>query len=171
MKKLRLLVTEACHKSCAGCCNKEWNLKKLPQVVTFNGFDEVSITGGEPTLLPVEKLIGLLREIAWDKYITTYLYTANVDPTVIVRVVKYLCGITFTLHDQEDADKFAEYDKALHAVTDGGEYTPKGALNLRLNVFKGITIPDNLLCNWTIRPEKEWIKNCPLPEDEVFMRL
>ena len=40
MKKLRLLVTKNCDRSCPGCCNKDWNLDKLPNATHLN-YDEM----------------------------------------------------------------------------------------------------------------------------------
>ena len=46
--------------------------------------------------------------------------------------------------------------------------------NLRLNVFKGIdlmNVDTQHTALWKIKTNIEWVKNCPLPKDEVFMRL
>jgi hypothetical protein len=42
--------------------------------------------------------------------------------------------------------------------------------SLRLNVFKGVSLAELNLSCWKVKPNIKWIKNCPLPEDEVFMR-
>jgi len=46
------------------------------------------------------------------------------------------------------------------------------SVSLRLNIFKGIYIPEVVdLSLWKVKKDMEWISNCPLPEDEVFMKL
>jgi molybdenum cofactor biosynthesis enzyme MoaA len=52
VKKLRLLVTERCARSCSGCCNHDWDLAALPTCESYAGYDEVLLTGGEPMLYP-----------------------------------------------------------------------------------------------------------------------
>jgi molybdenum cofactor biosynthesis enzyme MoaA len=44
MKKLRLLVTSECNRSCSGCCNKEWDLDKLPVCESYKDYDEIYLT-------------------------------------------------------------------------------------------------------------------------------
>ena len=43
--------------------------------------------------------------------------------------------------------------------------------SLRLNIFKGIPLLLYSNVNWKIKDNIEWMKDCPLPKDEVFMRL
>ena len=43
--------------------------------------------------------------------------------------------------------------------------------SFRLNVFKGVDISKLNTFGWKVKDEIEWIKNCSLPEDEVFMQL
>jgi hypothetical protein len=50
-------------------------------------------------------------------------------------------------------------------------YTNAGR-GMRLNVFEGVTIPEDTdLSLWKVKEQMVWIKDCPLPQDEVFMRL
>jgi hypothetical protein len=52
----------------------------------------------------------------------------------------------------------------------GGKIYKTRKKSLRLNVFKGVSVPKTW-SNWIVKKNMVWIKNCPLPEDEVFMKL
>ena len=43
--------------------------------------------------------------------------------------------------------------------------------SLRLNIFKGIDYSSIDTSLWDIKDNIEWIKNCPLPKNEVFQKL
>ena len=164
MKKLRLLITKACPKQCEGCCNKDWKLDELPICTDYSGYDEILITGGEPMIrnARVKFIIKSIRE--QNKSVRIYLY--SVLPNFhLWRLLHYklLDGITITLHDQEDVKYFLLFDR---------NFSLEGTdASLRVNIFKGIKIDtDSLMSNWIVKDDIEWIKDCPLPTDEVFMR-
>jgi len=167
MKKiLRLLVTKDCPRSCDGCCNKDWDLENLPVVKCFDDFDcdEILITGGEPlTDENVDKTIAIIEGINVlfpKKGRKVYVYTANPGWP---KILHYCDGITLTLHNQRDVPSFIRWKHTLET------YYEK---SLRLNIFKGVTLPkDIILVKWEVKRDVEWIKDCPLPEDEVFMKM
>ena len=165
MKKLRLLVTDECDRTCSGCCNKDWDLEKLPIVQSFNGYDEILLTGGEPMLYPdeiYEIIDGIKVENSTAKI---YLYSAKFNPALIYLLhISYLDGLTFTLHDSDDIRLFNLLNDQLLKLS----LTNK---SLKLNVFKGVNVSGINLSLWTVKDNITWIKNCPLPVDEVFMRL
>lgn len=172
-KKLRLLVTKKCPRDCEGCCNKDWNLDKLPVVKHYN-YKEIFITGGEPldpytTWGKTELLLDYLNHIDVSPARKVYVYTTNTNSHNIL----WKCdGVTLTLHDQQAADEFFsyEYDKFKQTVKTL-KYGHNKLVSLRLNIFKGIDIPDDVdLRDWVVKRDIVWIPNCPLPEDEVFMR-
>lgn len=168
MLKLRLLVTEKCLKNCEGCCNKDWDLKSLP-IFDLNDstmFDEIMITGGEPLLFPgkVISLISSIRYTGFDKNI--YMYTAKTSSFLPLLSVLYLLdGITITLHDKQDLEDFNSFYVIWNTIRNNNK-------TFRLNVFKEAELPkDWNFAGWKIKRDMEWIKNCPLPKDEVFMRM
>lgn len=173
IKKLRLLITKECPKNCEGCCNKDWKLNKLPIVKHYN-YDEVIITGGEPlnpysTWGKTELLLDYLNYIDINPKRKVYIYTANPDTYKIL----WKCdGITLTLHDQQSADEFFdEYHHKFKETYNLIKYRKNIILSLRLNIFKDIKIPEDIdLSIWNVKSDIEWIKDCPLPEDEIFMR-
>lgn len=161
-RKLRLLVTERCERNCRGCCNQDWDLSRLQVESDYSGYDEVSLTGGEP-LLEVERVEAVIRLIRESSQAKVWMYSAKLDnPELLCRVFKLLDGLTLTLHDQEDVARFSTVDSALREVTDYRERSK------RLNVFKGLYDLPTCSRDWIVKGEIEWIQNCPLPKGEVF---
>lgn len=166
--KLRLLLFEACPKNCPLCSNKGFDLKALPVVDGFAGYEEILLTGGEPMLEP-ELVRRVIREIRQQTDAPVYMYTAWLkDPLAFMDVLRLLDGICVSLHTQEDVWPFIVTDTLLFLNWE--EYENK---NLRLKIFEGIPkMATELDPNrrWQIE-RVQWIRNCPLPENEVFMRL
>ena len=162
MKKLRLLMFEKCNRRCEGCCNKDWDLDALPTISDYSEFDMVMLTGGEP-LLDCELLCKTIDNIQAQSNAIVIVYTAMIrDLNAFCRVLAKVNGITLTLHEQCDVDDF---DMLCEKIK------PKDVVgkSMRLNVFEDVktrSIPGY----WKIKRVK-WIKNCPLPEGEVLMRL
>ena len=170
MKKLRLLLFEECNRSCPGCCNKDWDLKSLPRVkeADLPSFDEIMLTGGEPMLHPTI----LLSTVGWIRTISNakvYLYTAKVDELYLaLSILSILDGICVTLHDQGDVAPFELFAKAVNRSERCKHKS------LRINIFQGVRFPKWWFLRfwrWKIKRKIQWIENCPLPKDEVFMRL
>jgi len=164
MKKLRLLVTTYCPRNCEGCCNQDWDSDKLPVARDFD-YDEILITGGEP-LCDIEifstiEVIEAIQTLFPNPKRKIYIYTSI---PYACTILGYCDGVTLTLHTQEDANVFVSWYKAWNLES--------GRKSMRLNVFKGVTLPKEIdVSNWKVRWDMEWIKDCPLPEDEVFMKL
>lgn len=171
MKKLRLLFTPDCNRNCKKCCNKDWDLEKLPKVTSFYQYDEIIITGGEPLLYP-ERLIGFLQAVRLVSSAKIYLYTAitvrerTFKP--IYDVIQHVDGVSITLHNQNDVNNL--YHVVYSIKNDA--LTAKAFMNksIRLNVFKGIDISIIDTFDWTIK-YIEWKDDCPLPANEEFKRL
>lgn len=167
MKKLRLVLFEECDRTCEGCCNKDWDIKNLPVVEeSFKDFDKIFLTGGEP-LLDTELLVSTIKKIKEETTAPIYLYTAKVDsPFILSNLLhSYIEGITLTLHEPEDRELFVILNSIFRCNFE------KGRFSLRLNVFKGVDISGIDTSIWKVKQDIEWIEDCPLPEDEVLMRL
>jgi len=162
MKKLRLLITEDCNRSCKGCCNKDWDLKSLPINKGYKGYKEIMLTGGEPMLYP-NLIIKICKEIREQTDCPIYLYTAKVEVLYdILEVMFNLSGICLTLHEQKDVKPFIYFSNMLNQLGAKGSF--------RLNIFKGINTYNVDLSAWKVRKDMVWMKNCPIPKDEVFKR-
>jgi hypothetical protein len=162
MKKLRLLVTEYCPRKCPSCCNKDWDLGALPVVSSFKGYESIMLTGGEPMELPLETLLDIFQRIRRDNPgAKIYVYSAALHRTDrMVCIAAYVDGFTVTLHEKEDGSLFEYMERTLPLFRH---------LSLRLNVFRGV--PYKASPRWIVKDNMVWQKNCPLPQDETFMRL
>ena len=164
MKKLRLLLFEDCNRSCKGCCNKDWDLTSVEVEDNFEDYDLIMLTGGEP-MLNIELVARTIYRIQNQTEAPIYLYTAKVDVLRdVFKVLPLLDGLTITLHEQKDVIPFIKFNEYLLEI---GE-----RLDYRLNVFKGVIVPPDIDVNmWKIiKKNIEWIKDAPLPTDEVFRR-
>lgn len=165
MKSLRLLLFNECDRSCKLCVNKQHDLSQVPKVVTFAEFNEVILTGGEPLLKP-DLVLSTIKRIREENSCPIYMYTAKVnDPLVFLQVLEALDGVTVTLHTKKDVLPFLRINDAIEAQSD--IYKNK---SLRLSVFRNIEVPVQL-SHWIVKKDLVWRKDCPLPENEVFMRL
>lgn len=165
-KKLRLLLFEDCDRSCQGCCNNDWDLSTLETEEDFRNYSFIMLTGGEPMLHPsvVKSTVKYIRQ---QTDVPIVLYTAKCDePIKLFGLLDILDGITLTLHTQKDVEPFMYFNKIVQGLA------PLSAVkSLRLNVFKGINLSGLDLVYWKGKTNIEWIKNCPLPKDEVFKRI
>jgi len=166
--KLRLLLTTDCNRDCPGCCNKDWDLSRLPIVSSYTGYDEIMITGGEP-LLELDKLYSTIlhireQNLACKIYVYTALQPINI--MAIISVLGYIDGLRFTLHEQLDVMPFEELVRIIALAT-----TYAQTKSLSVNIFRGIKYNREKLIGWTIKDNIVWIKDCPLPKGETFMRL
>jgi hypothetical protein len=75
-------------------------------------------------------------------------------------IMPYLDGVTLTLHTKHDLLSFKEFDETAKNL--------KGK-SLRLNVFEEVGNVTTIN-EWSIKNNIQWIENCPLPQDEIFMR-
>ena len=171
MKKLRLLLFDKCNRSCEGCCNKGFDLEALSIVEDYTPYDTVMLTGGEP-MLNVPLLLGtvaLIREV--NPKAKIIVYTAKINRVnLVLAVLKEVDGMTVTIHEEKDNKYLFNLNmvirhKGLVRITQGK--------SLRLNIFKEANVPLTYdgASIWKVKNNIEWIKDCPLPTNEVFMRL
>lgn len=170
-KKIRLITTYKCNRACEGCCNNDWSFEpaikikeeNLVEEINRQGFDEILITGGEPTLFN-SNLYNLLNNLKSNTNCRIILYTAQ--PWQAKDYIQYIDGITLTLHDNVAVCDFV--DVKLSEYYDKKEVEKK---SLRLNIFKEANINEKIICDfWKIK-YVEWIEDCPLPENETLYEL
>lgn len=166
--KLRLLLSEECNRNCVGCCNKDWDLKNLPTENDFSEYDIIMLTGGEPMLNPglIMKTVERIRKV---NDCPIYLYTAKVNNILdTITVLDAVDGITLTLHENKDIVDFYSLNHILEYYQ---HFVNPNTKSLRLNVFDKVKINRENYPMWEVKENIKWIKNCPLPGDEVFKRL
>lgn len=161
-KKLRLLLFEDCNRNCIGCCNKDFDIKNLPVCTDYTLYNKIMLTGGEPMLRP-DVVLQAVSEIREQTNASIILYTAWAkDPEILGCIVDQIDGLTLTLHGPEDIADFKSFDNYYKE-----RYRPYRTF--RLNVFKEAgEIQEHSF--WQVKNGIEWIENCPLPDNEVFMR-
>lgn len=167
-RTLRLIYTPICNRNCAGCCNKDFDLPNLPRPTHFD-YDEIFITGGEP-LLFYDEVVGFIKALRLITKAKIYLYTAHIacgSAMALVDMIKITDGITLTLHEERDWGYFLQFE---FATKDNPEYFE--GKSLRLNIFKEVN-PDltKISPKWRVKSDIEWIENCPLPTNEVLMKV
>jgi len=164
-KKLRLLLSAECNRDCPMCCNKYYNLDKLPVETDYAQYDEIYITGGEP-MIHMNLLIETIINIRISSSAKIFVYTAKVDNLGdAMTILTITDGMTLTLHTKDDVEDFREFNDEML----------KSELNrsLRLNVFRGVAPlgyfdGDEM---WRVQEDMVWVKDCPVPDGEVFRRL
>lgn len=162
-KKLRLFLFKDCNRACKGCCNNDWDIVHIPVCRSFKGYNEVLLTGGEPMLKP-ELVFETVRKIRKENKSTKiFLYTAKLDNLLMLYfIMSIVDGITITLHEQSDVKRWKKFLRYLP------EYLFQKSL--RLNIFWNVGVT-NIPKNWKVKSGMKWIKNCPLPKNEVLRKL
>lgn len=174
--KYRVLMTPECHRSCKGCCNKDWDLSALPVLtvehLTRPGVSEILLTGGEPFLVPGQTR-QLLTHAAHCQIPKRIVYTTWPGFEEYDRAIAYgATGFTITLHTKQDAINL----ERLLFFPLLRQHTLHRMISVRINVFRNIELSRDIKESlpkdgmWEIREGMRWKKNCPLPEDEVFLR-
>jgi hypothetical protein len=165
LEKLRLLLFNDCHRKCPGCCNNDWDLDALPECQSFDGYEAILLTGGEPMLKPrlIERVVCDIR--LQNPSAKIYVYTSHVSNySEAIGVLAMVDGICLTLHKQVDVEIWQRFDKFRRQF-------PQGPKSLRLNIFKGVKTDGIDFKDWKVKDNMTWIRDCPLPNGEVFMRL
>ena len=174
-KTLRLICTYRCPRNCEGCCNTQ-DAYLQSSVPTFNimtndfsRYEEVILTGGEPLINfgKLKYLIEIIRDDNPDANII--VYTSNVHmKDEIIELLYLVDGITCTIHDQKDVDDFRRLNFWLLRLK---RYKMDNNKTLRLNVVEGVDVymQDDSL--WKIKDNIKMIDNCPVPQNEVLMKL
>tara|TARA_Y100000310_G_scaffold328236_1_gene396052 strand:- start:190 stop:924 length:735 start_codon:yes stop_codon:yes gene_type:complete len=173
MKTARVITTFRCSRKCAYCVNDYEGL--ISQAVTLNNpqvlssFDEICVTGGEPTLYMgqtitfLEQARKLNPQARIYVYASTYTRIADLD-----EIMGYAQGIHYTLHAEssvKDIVKFEAFQRWTRQFPGG---------SFRLYVSGEVEFPVTVIPRfWTrvqmfpFKPEGE----CELPAHEMLFVL
>lgn len=115
-------------------------------------------------MLDTNRTMAVIRKIRQLSQAKIYMYTALLDVTELFYTTCLLDDIT--VHNQSDMINFKLFNAFL---TRKDDCVLKKSY--RLNVFKGIDLKGISLDIWKVKDNVEWIRNCPLPKNEIFKRL
>jgi pyruvate-formate lyase-activating enzyme len=164
LRTARLITTYKCKKSCELCCNKHLPNKEsttpLSVILSDNRYSEIVLSGGEPMLFPKE-ILELVRRIRTESiyHRKIILYTAYIE-NFPLELLNYINGLTVSIHDEEDRDKFKNFLKVDFP----------SHLSKRLHYFTDVPLTPMNLSGWNVK-FIEWIINCPVPEHEDVFNL
>lgn len=157
-RKARLIVTRACNRSCAGCCNGYIGKGTIPEPRRVGGieplmdYEEVMITGGEPALVPMLSvaIAESLRRKGFRGRIL--MYSATFDRDFYEKISPFIDGIHFTLHaeatERDVFDFMAFQDWAFHSRSVTGVMSlrayidprVKGEVVIRPGIFQRLEV-------------------------------
>lgn len=168
MKIARVIVTWDCPRDCDLCCNKNLPAEAKPRrVADLKGYDQVLLTGGEPTLYPV-RLLEIVRELRQQtpaEKQKVYLYTALYRPA-LGSLVEVTDGVHYSLHHPlhpADLEGFYRFQRLI------GAYPGKSfRLYIEPRIRQAIEIVPS---RWEKVEVKPWLDFCPLPPDEELFYL
>ena len=145
---LKYILTTRCMRECSYCITKNLKAKevysdyKLIQAfclaASHAGFENIMLTGGEPTLFEYFHRVERLAFTFFDK---VYLITAN--PEVLNTPSVYIEAVTFSMHDRASTKLLAESGNTTYASILQYLYTPELPLKLKKQGFSGLTINED----------------------------
>jgi len=112
-KDARIIITYKCNRKCPGCANTYSSVMSKAQSLTsvkqLKDYDNLVISGGEPMLFPdrVTKIAKILKKAVPQAKI--FLYTALNRGDEIERILPYIDGINFTVHDNPGEKDIMEF--------------------------------------------------------------
>lgn len=175
IRKVRLLVTLSCKRNCSYCVNKYEsimaNAKYIDSLKGFENYEEVCISGGEPTL-NIPKLTSIIKKIKnKNPNIKVYLYSAAYYTNWLRNkdLVSNLDGIHFTLHsfEEENKEQFKSFQYDLMWHTNVAK-----RISVRLYISPAINGAVEIIPSLYSRVEvKPWMPEgeCPVPEDKLLI--
>lgn len=175
---LHLFITNTCRHICPLCCNKLYNLEKIPIVTVelLKKADTVCLTGGEPlsvSMFEMPKFIRRLRD-QYPNIKNLYIYTSGYDLMTarhyLPNLVKegYVDGINVAPKDSEDWNWF--YSTLItHPQVFAGRSNRLYVFDNQRNTFKNLSISFEDV-NIEVLGRK-WDRKFNTPENEYFVRL
>lgn len=149
--KLLLLTTKQCHRNCRWCCNKFRNLETLPICDSYKGYEEIIITGGEPTLFS-DQVVSLAKKIRQENSTASLtLYTTRTEN--LPQMGEVFDKIFFTIHSRPQIEDLLRVEKKFMEKVQILSFVEVS------EIFPGV-----VKLHWDKTP-------FPIPEDQAFMRL
>lgn len=168
MKTARVILTFACPRKCSYCANNYKGIIdkgiEVPDLKGLKGFDEVILTGGEPSVFPSMVWRALAEAKDASPGCKVYMYTAQFKPWLAL-LMPHLDGIHYTVHENPTQDDIADFHTFQSLVMD---YPDKSC---RLYINQSVNLPMKIYPNAWKRIEcKPWLSEseCKLPPNETL---
>lgn len=169
MRKARVIITFKCSQNCPYCVNRYPEVLKqvikLSSIHDLQGYDEIMITGGEPS--EYEDLINLLKDVRHNNPAAKiYLYSSRYN-SLLKDALPYVDGINYTIHDNGlfgSIAKFKEFQIQASRF-------PEKSFSLNLGPTIIIPIPINPVV-WSRLKIKRWKgpdERCIPEGEELFV--
>lgn len=186
-QKYRVILSQACPRTCEGCINTVkgvlGNAQPLHDLRKLNSNgDDIIITGGDPAVYPkLQKAIDILHEN--NPFAKLFIYSSKVNQNLLKALPK-VDGLSFTLHDGLTKSDVKEFDALQHIIKRMKRVNPSKdfsfrlaiddridtsklpldeKLYTRLNVFKWLTPKE-------IMAQKDRNFGCPADEQLVLLK-
>lgn len=165
-KVIHLMITNKCDRNCKYCCNKQYDVNKIP-IVTHDELvkaKELYLTGGEPFAYANPCEMAKLIKKVYDNIDRVIVYTNAYELGEYLRQGNEIYGIdglTISIKDSRDEAAFTEfivYNKIINNL----KY-------LRLYVFKGFE--DIEVPYWYDVRERSWQKTFNAAPNSIFRRV
>lgn len=172
MRIARVITTWNCPRDCDLCCNKDPGTAaqvKDCRIADLANYDQVLLTGGEPTLYPAQlfEIVRELRSQTPAEKQKIYLYTAQFIPA-LQDLVPVIDGVHFTLHHPArltDLHGFQRFQRLIRGYVGSDK-------SFRLYLEPRIAIPIEIIPSYWTRVEvSPWRADCPLPPNEELFQL
>ena len=166
-KTTRVIVTLACDRNCSGCCNETiGKVASISDISILSDYEEVVITGGEPMINPhtLLRFIKALRK--QNKRQKIYLYTACLTMDDHPVILKYLDGITVTVH-AETTDEDIRNLKYMSDNLYGEELDMRLFIDKR--VYEKYDLSNICMKTWDVIRKLEWKENCTPADNEDLL--
>lgn len=185
LRTARVILWDACNKSCSYCANEHTPEVAVPLDRLANlpkNYEAVVLTGGEP-FLNAKRVLLAINEIRehYSKDIPVYLYTAyfDQDDPFQVACIMELDGVTYTIHDAADQDDVERLASVQEELEHRMFYSPGGRndvmkMNNRLSLGSKVDLDVSVLPTvWNEIRRVEFIPSgeCPIPGNETLFKL
>lgn len=113
-KIIHLMVTENCLRDCKYCCNKQYDINKVPYITEeeYKNAHTILLTGGEPVIYSNPSYIAKDIKLKYPNIEKVYVYANARELDMYLRTVEHIEGIdgfSISIKDELDLRVFNEH--------------------------------------------------------------
>ncbi len=167
-KKIHLMVTSLCDRTCPDCCNNQYDLNTIPYVIheELQNAEEIYITGGEPFIYSnpyniAKKYKHLYKNI---KKVIVYTNAAELGSYLMDNgKLSYIDGLTISIKSTVDAFIFNNYIRKRPIIR---------SLNKNILIYVFPQFKDKIVYDKNfIFKERKWQKDFKPNPDSIFRKI